>query len=441
MNEWARANKGKMTEDKKHYFKWILSACRNGHNLFQYISKFLARRLDVNAPSSNAFAKMYELCYEPEVEEKLRSFANAGTPLRVICLAEAPGTFPISIMYWLTNRFPVYMAQGKYDYHCTTLQPPEKGTEGEALGDVYDLISLGPSKWTFMDHTSSKDTRMMIKKLGANKNPFVTGDIGLSPDSWKSSESDLFRVDLGQFIAACCLLEEGGIAVLKGFMFGAKASLGIIRLAMVFFESPRLVKPRTSRMNNNEMYLVLSGFHVKKFEPYIEDLLRLMDESEAIAKLFSTKDNEYAVGEKPFPHYPSFLPEASFTDSVSDVFYRYMMSSYYHRVHTDWIATECFRKHVNYVGEPYEIQKKVVANLLPSTTLYLEDWLAHFRVAALGEPFHRMTGISKKRKPPTLPDWIKTRAVAVDVGEEVEDSFVERGEDGKREKEKEKEKE
>lgn len=419
--------------DMKRYTGWIASSCRNGYNPFQLISKVLASKLDVNVPSSNAFAKMLEICYEPEVSSLLRSHAEHGKPLDIVCLAEAPGTFPIAILYWLANKYPAYMMKHRrgdsstprwmYDYRCTSLPPPEmveKGTvapveksrlqiEGEALGDTYDLISGQRDKWYFMDHTSSKDTRGMYERLGANAFPLVTGDIGLSPRSWMSSESALFRIDLGQFIGACCLLSEGGVATLKGFMFGGKASLGIIRLAMAFFEKTLVYKPRSSRMNNNEMYLVLSGFKVKPFLSVREDLLRLMDEAGAIDALFelTEKEKELPWDAQPFPHFPSFLSDSCFTDELSDRFYRYMMSSAFHRIHIDILSNRCLESHLGHRGEPYVILKQLTRDLYRVTGPLLEEWQRRFPVSRLGQLFHRLTGISSRQKPRAKPTWVK----------------------------------
>jgi hypothetical protein len=375
-----------------NYCKWIISSCRNGHNIYQGLSKVLQRRLDVNAPASNAFAKMIEICYEPEVSALLESYAKSAKPLTIACLAEAPGTFPIAILYWIGNKYPSYIAQKKYDFRCTTLEPPKgEVKEGEALRDLYDLISLYKNKWFFMDHTSPEDTKKMIETLGSHKYPLVTGDIGLPPASWFSSESELFRIDLGQFVGACCLLSEGGMATLKGFMFGGKASLGIIRLAMIFFGGTKIYKPRSSRMNNNEMYLILSGFKSDAFDKVLPDLLRVMKEANDIAGLFA--------GEKgAFAHYPSFLSDEAFGEDLSDRFYHYMMASTFSRAHIDAIVPLCLEKNIDYKGDPYEILKKLIVDLKSITSTYLDDWIAHFPVRPLGRLFYDATGISPKRR-------------------------------------------
>ena len=415
--------------------KWICSNCRTAYNAYQHLARFLSPLLDVNAPVSNAFTKMIELCYEPVVSAKLRSYAESGRPLRIICLAEAPGTFPIAIMYWLANKYPRYVEARSFEYHCTSLEPPAtpSGADEEPLGDTYDLISADPKKWTFMDHTSASDTRRMYDKLGKQKCPFVTGDIELSPSRWEASESELFRIDLGQFIGACTLLEDNGMAVLKGFAPGGKSSLGILRLAMGFFDSVIIHKPRSSRMNNNEVYLILIGFKVDRFEPRCEELLQLMDGAAAIAaavattaavsttaptaikisdtttvpasKTASTDTTKTVPAAKadgieddypPYAYYPSFLPEAAFTKQLSDQFYRYIMSSMYRRIHTDKLAKTCLEANIDYKGDPYEMQKGLIRSLRPVTQPYVTEWLRQFPVSRMGKLFYDLTGISNR---------------------------------------------
>ena len=186
-------------------------------------------------------------------------------------------------------------------------------------------------------------------------------------------------------------------------------------------------------MNNNEVYLILIGFKVDRFEPRCEELLQLMDGAAAIAaavattaavsttaptaikisdtttvpasKTASTDTTKTVPAAKadgieddypPYAYYPSFLPEAAFTKQLSDQFYRYIMSSMYRRIHTDKLAKTCLEANIDYKGDPYEMQKGLIRSLRPVTQPYVTEWLRQFPVSRMGKLFYDLTGISNR---------------------------------------------
>lgn len=277
--------------------------------------------VDRGIPCTNAFTKMYEMCFDTEVGELIREHAATLRPLRVACLAEAPGTFPLAIAYYLGRIQPLMLdpipgaptEAHRYTYRCTTLPPTE--VERKALTDQYSLIGRNVDKWFMMDHTSVADTVRMGMELGEGTYDLVTGDIGKPIYTVAVTDRELFLEQFGQFVSALILLRDGGVACLKMFKSLEFGQISMLHVAVALFGRVRWFKPRTSHTSNRETYWILSGFHRSAFTapgvtgaaPLRESLLGIL------GSYLTLRDAHYAAapgdrfGIKQPPVYPMFI--------------------------------------------------------------------------------------------------------------------------------------
>ena len=83
-------------DDWKSRQKRLFTACFQASNPWAGVARELRRRLDQNAPITNAFCKMYEMCFIDEVRSILDEHGRKGIMLKATFLAEAPALFPIA---------------------------------------------------------------------------------------------------------------------------------------------------------------------------------------------------------------------------------------------------------------------------------------------------------------------------------------------------------
>ena len=384
----------------------LLSACIQAQNPWSGVSRELRKRLDQGTPVTNAFCKMYEMCFLDEVKAVLHEHGEKGTVLNATFLAEAPALFPIAVMYYLGNHFPVFLDLDKFQYRCTTL-PLDVGSEA-ALPDQFSLITANLEHWFFMDHTSAKDTRAMLAALGAGSQDLVTGDIGKPTITWDSAERDMFREEFGQLVSACALLKDGGVAVLKMFSTREFATACMMRLATGVFGQVRIFKPLTSRPNNIETYWVLSGFKRALFDPIFESLLAVMENATTALAESKEKNKAFATTapDKLIPFFRGFIEERNFPKEFVDKIFRLLLNQHLrNRAFLRQGLIE-FDKNRNRKEDPYTIQISIMRYVFPMSHVYSEQWIKMFPVSKIGAVFYRLSKVptppssSSSRHPP-----------------------------------------
>lgn len=377
--------------DWRYRQRKILSSCVQAYNPWSGVSRELRKRVDRGVPVSNAFCKMYEMCHVEEVRTLLNSHGNSGQQLNVTFLAEAPAMFPIAIMYYLGNHFPMLLGLNGFQYHCTTLPFDEE----KALPDQFELMGANMSPWHFMDHTSSEDTRRMIITLGVGSMDMVTGDIGKGTPTWNTAERDIFREELGQFVAACALLKPNGLAILKMFSVREYSTACILRLAIGLFEQVRIFKPLTSRPSNIETYWIMKGFKRNLFDatPMLESLLQVMDDASVTLEETRKKFAGSADPELIVPHYRGFLSEDNFQPVLVDKILRVLTNQHLHNRAFLWQGVIELENWRCQKGEVFDIQVSIMRSLQRFTSPYVEGWLAMFPIDKLGAIIYKLTGI------------------------------------------------
>jgi len=204
-----------------------------------------------------AWTKMYELWHEPELKRLLD-----GKGVSTCHLAEFPGSFISATHRYIATRKPAWMYSKKWIWRATSLDPTE---DDAVLDDRFGLYERYPKNWVLSDATKADDILKLPTQLGM-KFDLVTGDIGKPVKDWKNQEAEHHDEQLGQFVSALILLDKGGVAVLKMFHCFTPQTMSLLRIATGCFDTVKVFKPRTSKMLNNEVYWILSGFSGEKLD-------------------------------------------------------------------------------------------------------------------------------------------------------------------------------
>jgi hypothetical protein len=209
---------------------------------FDTINKFIGSRFTYNRTykMTNAFMKMWEFMKYIKLEtmfetEKLTMFDIAG----------APGMFVLAADNYLRKIMNKELSW----YSCSL-------SGGTALEDRYDLYKNNPERYIDCDVTNEEDLKKCIEKFP--KCQIVTGDIGMfhDDDFSKLQEESHFSVQWGQMVLALNMVEIGGICFLKMYTYVYNETLLLLDILCQYFEKVEVVKPLTSRIINDESYII-----------------------------------------------------------------------------------------------------------------------------------------------------------------------------------------
>jgi 23S rRNA U2552 (ribose-2'-O)-methylase RlmE/FtsJ/DNA-binding FrmR family transcriptional regulator len=128
-----------------------------------------------------------------------------------------------------------------------------KYSENWILGNGFDVINP-----LFVDH---------LLKNHKNSVDLFTSNYGISlkhSKQYNDAEDLHMNGQLGQFLCAMAVLKNGGSAVFRMFTFFRKFSISLLYMMTVVFKSVEVFKPKSSKLNNSECYLVCTGFLYKE---------------------------------------------------------------------------------------------------------------------------------------------------------------------------------
>jgi hypothetical protein len=186
---------------------------------------------------TNAFMKMWEF---------LKYIKLNSESLTLLDIAGAPGMFVIAADNYLRKNY-----DGKeLDWYSCSL------SGGSALEDKYGLYKNNPERYMDCDVTNEDDLKKCIEKFP--KCMLVTGDIGMfhDDDFNKLQEESHFDVQYGQMVLALNMVERGGNCFLKMYTYVYNETLLILDILCQYFKKIEVVKPLTSRIINDESYII-----------------------------------------------------------------------------------------------------------------------------------------------------------------------------------------
>lgn len=201
------------------------------HSLFKRQSEKVAEKLDTK--TTNAYWKMTEIW---------NHYKFSFNEVRHFDIACAPGFFILAIQEICQKN------NIKYSFNGFTLQ------EGLELDD-----SLKESPNIFYHNILKGDINSKYYK----KYNLVTGDIGIETNYESIEELQLIELEKAQMEIALKLVENGGSIILKMFTYSQKETIRIVDEFSKHFDKSFIFKPLSSRVLNNESYLV--GIHFDEY--------------------------------------------------------------------------------------------------------------------------------------------------------------------------------
>lgn len=191
---------------------------------------------DVEYKITNAFMKIYEMCIFINHE-----LPTEGT-VKMFDIASAPGMFVFAMEHYFRHH------NVKLDWQACSLMSGDT-----ALKDDYNLYKSNPNRFTPCDVLKDEDIKKCIKKGKFN---LVTGDIGI--DHGYSELQELKQLDLqwGQAILGLKMVDTGGTMIIKMYTLITEESQYLLDTLSGYFEKVLLVKPYTSRVFNDECYII-----------------------------------------------------------------------------------------------------------------------------------------------------------------------------------------
>jgi hypothetical protein len=378
----------------------IQHAIMQGLCPYTSLSRALRPLVDPGIPVTNAFCKMYEMCWDTPVGRKIDELTSHQLPVRVCCLAEAPGTFPFSILYYIGMTAPGTLERNEYEYRCTTLYIDDE--QSTALKDSYSLIGRNKQRWHFMNHDFPEDTREMERALGAGTFDVVTGDIGKPRPNFTYSEYEWFKEQYGQFVAALCLLKEGGVSCLKMLSCRLPPCLSMLRVAVGVFERVMVYKPRSSHTSNRETYWIGIGFKRALFLPIRESLISFQQgalDTDEENRVHGLKSPE---GDVIDPSYAAFTLETTDEERavMDEMRERQFRSSAVWGIRRAVLEREADRRVREIMMRPgkkpegWMVKRDVARELYRETgDDYIGEWVRRYPIAKLGELGYRITNM------------------------------------------------
>jgi len=221
--------------DKNKEFKKQFYSIRNTLHPFGSLRLYINSTLVGKQKATNAFMKMYEFLeiFHP----KFNSLFD---------IASSPGMFVIAAAH---KRLSTYGDKLKWDA-CSYIPP----SESIYLQDDYSLFSSNKDHFYNVNVLEDKDCQNLLKKV--KKYDLVTGDIG-SNHGYNDLQEDIHRtLQYRQAYLALNLVNKGGSIFLKMYTCINNNTIYLINVLSKHFEKFYLWKPYTSRILNNEIYIV-----------------------------------------------------------------------------------------------------------------------------------------------------------------------------------------
>ena len=223
-------------------------------------STFKRKTEKTNEKTTNAYWKMTEIW---------NHFKFSFSEIRHFDIACAPGFFIFAV------RRIAQKNNIKYSFNGFTLKPKslsDESSEGNSSGNDENVS----------EESENEEGLELDEELKNNPNIFyhdilegdidskyfrkfnlVTGDIGIKCNYEEIEELQLIELERRQMETALKLVENGGCVVLKMFTYSQKETIRLVDHFAKFFDVSYIYKPFSSRVLNNESYLI--GIHFDEF--------------------------------------------------------------------------------------------------------------------------------------------------------------------------------
>jgi len=222
--------------DKNKNFKYKFYSIRKTLHPFGTINLHIDSSLVGKQKATNAFMKMYE--FMETFHPKFKSLFD---------IASSPGMFVIAAAHKLLASSGDTL---KWDA-CSYI-PSKSSTV--YLQDDYSLFKSNKNHFYNVNVLKDSDCQQLLEKV--DKYDLVTGDIG-SIHGYNDLQEDIHKtLQYRQAYLALNLVNKGGNIFLKMYTCISNNTIYLINRLSQHFEKLYLWKPYTSRILNNEIYIV-----------------------------------------------------------------------------------------------------------------------------------------------------------------------------------------
>lgn len=242
--------------------------------------------------ATNATLKIFEMLNALPIVAARGPLAAGANGIRAFCNAELPGAFLIGI-----NQFARQLPAA-LDWVASSYVPRARsaGADATILDDQYGLLAGNPDRWLVSAAPASAasasaasasaasasaasekyngdmtDAEMVEAAANMVRTRFVgptgrgaslyTSDAGIDVSAdYNGQEASTAVLNFGQVLCGLLSLAPGGSLVTKQYTFTLPLNRQLLIVLAASFEALLVVKPRTSRPANSEIYIVGIGF-------------------------------------------------------------------------------------------------------------------------------------------------------------------------------------
>lgn len=212
---------------------------------------------------SRAFYKLWEILMLYDPVPQSGSMVSAH-------LAEAPGSFVQSLMFYREKFYPDH---AKDEHYTISLEDQDVPTFKKDFKQAYSKLRI------YEQDGGDLTTRKSITGFEkfSKKADFITADGGFNWINENFQEQEAFRLILGEIITALKIQKVGGTFVLKIFETYTDISIKFLMLLSSAYKETYIFKPFTSRPSNSERYIICKGYNGVS-ESVINKLIDLLEE-------------------------------------------------------------------------------------------------------------------------------------------------------------------
>jgi hypothetical protein len=217
--------------------------------------KHLMRRGSCMNVCTNATLKMHELM----------SYIDVGPVANVFCNAELPGSFAILINHHMRGKYPLT----PFKWVANSFIQDRRSS---ILYDTYGVLQCNPRNWLPCAEMNGDIMQMAnIQQIAASVHArfadtggatLYTSDAGVDIGTDYEHQEEL-NADVNFYQIMCGLLTTavGGTMLFKQYTFFTKLSRSFLAYIHPMFDTIDIVKPKTSRPGNSEIYVICKGYH------------------------------------------------------------------------------------------------------------------------------------------------------------------------------------
>lgn len=239
-----------------NYYKRILHILHP----FDDINNNIKSNLVSGTPKiTNAFMKQYEYLSWLDENNFLSSLIN-DNKLKMFDIASPPGMFIFATETYLREHYP----NTNLEWHTSIFNEGDYNIDFKM--DEFELYRCNNENVVVMNLLDQDDISNVIQSY-SNQFDLVTGDVGVERRDYNElMEMTTYPLEYNQAVVCINLTREGGACFLKMFTCITYDTLNVLEMVNKYFEKVYICKPYTSRILNEESYIIGVSRNNKKYK-------------------------------------------------------------------------------------------------------------------------------------------------------------------------------